>query len=409
MHNSHYTDALNWLFQQFPSYQEVGSSAYKPTLENTRKICKHFGNPQNDLKFVHVAGSNGKGTVSSILASSLTESNFKVGLFTSPHIVDFRERIRINGTPISESTVVEFVANIKKADFDFSPSFFEITFCLALIEFKRSNTDICIIETGLGGRLDATNIITSLLSVITTISLEHTEILGDTIKQIAREKGGIIKPSIPVIIGNVSKDAFQVLSKIASDHKSTLYQSDLNKELVVDHNFITEYQIENLKLAIASLELLHSIGFKTKNESIEKGLINIYKNTGYFGRFQITERNPNLVFDVSHNEDGIKATLKSINHLNKGKLFVIFGASQDKNLNSIKNLFSEETQLFCTEFDHLRAAKIAKLKFEFSQTNLKSISYYTDPKIALKDAKTLASIDDTILVMGSFFLISKFF
>ena len=235
------------MYQQFPSYQLLGSKAYKPTLENTHKIFDIIGNPEKELKFIHVAGSNGKGSVCSLLSSALTESGLKVGLFTSPHILEFQERIRVNGVCIQEENVNSFIKSIRETELDFSPSFFEITFGMALDHFRKQECDICVIETGLGGRLDATNVITPLLSVITTISLEHTNILGETLVEIASEKAGIIKPNVRVVLGAVHPSIRHVFEKKAQENTSEIIWSKNTEPSSLEESFIADYQKENLK------------------------------------------------------------------------------------------------------------------------------------------------------------------
>ena len=245
MPSKEYQEVTNWLFNQFPSYQKIGSDAYKPTLENILKITSLIDSPQNQLKFVHIAGSNGKGSVSSIVSSSLTEAGYKVGLFTSPHILDFSERIRINGVPIGENEVIKFVNKIRKHSFDFEPSFFEVTFALALSHFNTNDCDICIIETGLGGRLDATNIITPLISAITTISLEHTDILGNSLEEITIEKAGIIEENSDVVIGQLSPNLIELIQNRCDILNTSIH---LSSSTVIPANiesqFIAPFQNE---------------------------------------------------------------------------------------------------------------------------------------------------------------------
>ena len=255
--------ALDWLFQQFPSYQLMGSKAFKPTLENSRKILSYLEHPEEHLKFIHVAGSNGKGSVSSYLASILTESGLKVGLFTSPHIAHFSERIRVNGKPIAQDSIEGFVQRIRQAPLDFSPSFFEITFGMALEHFRNEQCDICVIEAGLGGRLDATNVILPELSIITSISLEHTDMLGDTLEAIALEKAGIIKSNTPVILGQGCMDVQTVFSEVATTRNASL--SIASVDTTYDAYFRASYQKEKFRLCSGSSESTPLFHFGRRN------------------------------------------------------------------------------------------------------------------------------------------------
>ncbi|MDX2360133.1 MAG: folylpolyglutamate synthase/dihydrofolate synthase family protein [Crocinitomicaceae bacterium] len=404
-----YEEATDWLFQQFPSYQTIGAKAFKPTLDNTLKIVELLGNPQSNLKFIHVAGSNGKGSTSSMLASILTSSGYTVGLFTSPHIKDYRERIRINGECIPEKDVVDFVKAIKLADLDFEPSFFEITLGLALQHFENNSVDICIIETGLGGRLDATNIINPLISVITNISLEHTAMLGDTLELIAQEKAGIIKPYRPVVLGNIKTEILPVFEKIADQNNATLHTSmDVNTDLF-ELPLLGDYQQENFKTVLKTLELLAQRGFSSSPFSIQEGLEKLSINTGFRGRLQKMDDSPTLIYDVSHNPDGIRASFESILKINSGQLHIIYGTSNDKDVQSILGEFPENANYYFTEFTNERSIQITDLKQLTSNLKSRSREYFTEAEKALKAAKLKAKEEDTILVIGSFFLISDFF
>lgn len=401
-----YQETVDWLFRQFPSYQNIGEKAYKPGLENMVQLLAHFGNPHHDLKFIHVAGTNGKGSTCSILASILTESGNTVGLFTSPHIQDFRERIRVNGNTVSEDFVIECTQLIRTADFDFQPSFFEISFLMALLYFQKSNCTICVIETGLGGRLDATNVIIPIVSLITNISIEHTQYLGNTIKEIAKEKAGIIKKGIPVIIGEKESESSIIFDDVAKEKDAPiLYASDEQIIIPADFPLLGSYQQSNFKLAYKALELIHN-NFPISEENTRAGLKNLSKNTGFYGRLQIIEKEPLVIFDVSHNEAGIKATLDYFKE--KNQLIIVYGTSSDKNLDAIFQLFPKQANYFFTEFTNERSASLEKLKEFSSKCGLKG-RYSKNAKEALEQAKSIANKTDTILVFGSFFLISDFF
>ncbi len=409
MLNNSYKSTVEWLFTQFPSYQVIGSKAYKPTLDKVLKLSEHFGNPGKSLKFIHVAGSNGKGSVSSMLASILKESGVRVGLFTSPHIRDFRERIRINGEMITEEEVIDFVERVKNLNLDFSPSFFEITFVLALLHFKNQNADICVIETGLGGRLDATNIIDPICSIITSISLEHTQILGDTIEQIAFEKAGIIKKNRPVFVSSVLlPEAKEVIQK-----RAELLNSELSIASPIDlpetHQFSPDYQRANFGLVRSVIDHLCAIGYAITNENIKTGIIHLSQNSGFRGRMQLVQEQPKVFLDVSHNPDGIEKTILSLMPEVDGRLLIIYGSSNDKDLTSIASVLPGETIYLFTTFNHPRSADLTQLKEGFSELNAREKHFFIKEADSLDFALSTASQEDTILVIGSFFLLEYFF
>ena len=409
MQDREYIETIDWLFKQFPAYHKIGAAAYKPDLQNCTRLASHFNNPQNHLKFIHIAGTNGKGSTSSMLASILQESSEKVGLFTSPHIEDFRERIRVNGEMISEIDVIEFCTELKSMDLSFEPSFFEITWVMALVFFSRKKCTICVIETGLGGRLDATNLITPILSIITNIGLEHTNFLGDTVEKIAFEKAGIIKSTIPVLIGETTSQTKPVFEEIAQANNSELFFAEEDTTPIpADFPLIGEYQKKNFKIIETAIPIIRSMGFSIEEINIKKGLKNISKNTGFRGRMQIINHSPLTIIDVSHNFDGIKATLESIENLSSGNLHIVYGTSSDKDLNSIFTLFPLKARYYFTEFSNERSAKMEELQAKSKDFNL-SAQFFKNPQEALKQAEYSANKEDTILVFGSFFLISDFF
>jgi len=404
-----YQKTLDWLFEQFPSFQKIGAPAYKPDLDNIIQLTKLFGSPQKDLKFVHIAGTNGKGSTSSMLASILTESGEKVGLFTSPHIIDFRERIRVNGEMIGEQEVILFCQKIRDLEIAFSPSFFEISLLMALLHFKEKKCSICVIETGLGGRLDSTNIITPLLSVITNISLEHTNFLGNTIEAIAYEKGGIIKENVPIIIGETQEEIVDIFIDIAKDKDAQIIFAD---NYPITHDFEAplggSYQKKNLQTVIVATELLKTSGFRITDQSIALGLGNLSKNSGIIGRMQIIQKDPVIILDVSHNYDGIKKTLEYVKEITKGKLYLIYGSSSDKDYKTIIDLFPKDAELILCKFSNMRSLNRDQLE-EIAQTLEKKPKIFEDVHQAIAEAQQSAKENDTILVFGSFFLISDYF
>jgi len=398
------------LFEQFPSYQKLGSIAYNPTIKNSLEIAKYLENPQDKLKLIHVAGSNGKGSTCSMLASILTEAGYKVGLFTSPHLKDFTERIRIDGACIPEQEVIQFIKRIKEEQFSLKPSFFEITFGMALSHFEHNECDICIIETGLGGRLDATNIITPLVSVITNISMEHTQFLGNSLEEIAMEKAGIIKPNVPVVLGKMEPKIQHLLTKEAYSKSSPcVVIEDTTNRTGYKMPLLGTYQLENFRTALETVAVIKEFNFTINDQNIQKGLNNLIANTGFLGRLQIMEENPTVIFDVSHNAEGIKATFDALNKFNKNELYVVYGMSSDKNRMEIFNCLPKKARYYFTEFSNKRSATISELKSAASEHKYAFSKYYNSPQEALKEARSEASSLDLIVVLGSFFLISDFY
>ncbi len=409
MENRNYTETIDWLFQQFPSYQAIGAAAYKPDLGNILNLLGHLGHPEKNLRFIHIAGSNGKGSTSSLLASILKENGEKVGLFTSPHIQDFRERIRINGEMISEQAVIDFCQPFQSNKLEIEPSFFEITFAMALEHFNKENCTICVIETGLGGRLDATNCITPLLSIVTNISIEHTQFLGNTLAEISAEKAGIIKPTIPVIIGESTPETKAVFSATALQNGAPIQWAENYESTDIFHfPLLGNYQRVNFRTVLCAIETLKSHGFSISNETIQKGLDHLTSNTGFYGRMQIVSSQPTTILDVSHNVDGIQKTLESIISSLTGKLHIIYGTSSDKNYEEIVELFPNDATLnFCT-FSNQRSITRKQIE-DLIQKKKLNATIFENVKSAISEVQSTANKEDTILVFGSFFLVSDFF
>lgn len=409
MPNKAYQTTISWLFKQFPSYQNIGGSAYKPDLGNIQTLCSFLQHPEKKLRFIHVAGTNGKGSVSSMLASILTESGQTTGLFTSPHLLDFRERIRINGKMISESDVVTFCNIIRSQEWNVTPSFFEITFAMALWYFQRNNCTLCVIETGLGGRLDATNIIQPLISVITNISLEHTQFLGHTLSAIAGEKAGIIKMNVPVVIGECTSETNQVFQAVAKHTHSQLIDcTPLPFPKDYDLPLLGDYQKINFRTVLQTLEVLKMHQINCTRQEIQYGLNHLHENSGFFGRMQVICKKPLILLDVSHNAAGIEQTLETIQSLNQGKLHLIYGSSSDKDIHSILRLFPRDASTnFCT-FRNVRSLTVTDFFELKSELNL-SCPVYEDVKTAIKSVSEKMNSSDTLLVFGSFFLVADYF
>lgn len=394
-----YTATIEWLFKQFPSYQQIGKKAYKPDLGNIIQLCNHLQLDYNSLKYVHIAGTNGKGSTTNLIASICIEAGLKTGVFSSPHLLDFRERIAINSDLIPQEEVILFCEKIR--NLDFSPSFFEITFALALAHFIKHKCDICIIETGLGGRLDATNIITPILSIITNISLDHTDLLGETISEIAFEKAGIIKQNQPVVIGETSSESLKVFEKIASERNSDLHIVPENQTDQLDYKTINE---NTVKYSITFL----SDYFNITQKHIIQGIENIFKNRNFLGRFQYFENSPNVILDVAHNPAGIEQLFKLVNQqICDGRLHIIYGASSDKNVQEIISLFPKDAFISFCEFSTERTMKIENFKHISSNFNLKFNFFHTIQE-AYNNVKNSVNKNDTMIITGSFFLISDF-
>jgi dihydrofolate synthase/folylpolyglutamate synthase len=397
-----YIEAVTWLFDQFPSYQNIGASAYKPGLKQTTDLLNVLEISSNHITIIHVAGTNGKGSTCSYLSSILTEKNEKVGLFTSPHIFDFRERIRINGEQIDEESVIHFCQRVIDLNLDFEPSFFEVTFAMAMDHFQRNNCTYAVIETGMGGRLDSTNVLNSNIAVITNIGLDHTQFLGETLSEIALEKAGIIKSNQPVVIGQTQEEIAHNFKNIAKNHHAPIYFADEENWEILNSVELPELQKTNLKTALCALAKLH-VSFS--EETIFNALNKLFQNTGLFGRFTKAHENPLVYLDVSHNQDGIRATLKDLNNVQFDNLHIIYGASQDKNAPEILSLFPKKTTIHLCAFQNNRSLKKEVLQeLMHSDQRIQSIS--TNVNSRLKELMKIVSTKDLILVTGSFFLLA---
>ena len=395
-----YQETIDWLFQQFPSYQNIGAGAYKPSLDNVLRLVDVLGISLEETPYVHVAGTNGKGSTCSMLASTLTEAGFKVGLFTSPHINDFRERIRVNGEMISQQSIIEFVNHVQAINLDIEPSFFEISFAMAVDHFNQEKCDIAIIETGLGGRLDATNIITPILSVITNISLEHQNFLGNTRALIAGEKGGIIKPAIPVVFGQFDEEISPVFSTILEKNNAPMYLADSIQPSYLERNKV---------IVQKCLKLLNTMSFQTTQSDFDRGILNLSKNSGLRGRMQIIGSNPLVIADAAHNTDGIKSLFNSVNDTYPNhEIRIVYGSSSDKDLDQIGKLLPKNAHYFLTQFKNQRSLKQQDLKF-FSQNFGLNARFFKYPSEALCAAQEYANERTVILVFGSFFLLEEIF
>ena len=397
-----YNEAVTWLFDQFPSYQNIGASAYKPGLKQTTDLLDVLQISPDELTIIHVAGTNGKGSTCSYISSILTEKNEKVGLFTSPHIFDFRERIRINGVQIDEASVVHFCQRVIDLQLDFEPSFFEITFAMAMDHFQRNNCTYAVIETGMGGRLDSTNVLKSNLAVITNIGLDHTQFLGETLAEIAKEKAGIIKSNQPVVIGQTQVELAAIFSNVARNHHAPIYFAEEENWDILNSIELPVLQKTNLQTALCALAKLN---ISISEDILMKALNKLFQNTGLYGRLTKVHENPLVYLDVSHNQDGIRATLKDLNNFRFDKLHIVYGASQDKNVAYILSLLPEKAAIHLCEFQNNRSVKKeALLELMYSDKRILSVS--TNVNSLVKKMIEMVSHKDLILVTGSFFLLA---
>jgi dihydrofolate synthase/folylpolyglutamate synthase len=388
-------------------YQLQGASAYKEDLTNIKLLATHLDNPQNRLKCIHVAGTNGKGSTSHMLASVLQEAGYKVGLYTSPHLKDFRERIKINGEEISEDFVCEFVAKHKDFFEANDMSFFEMSVGLAFDYFASEKTDIAIIEVGLGGRLDATNIITPLVSVITNIDLDHTQFLGNTPSTIAGEKAGIIKPNVPVVIGEYTNETQPVFLAKAEENKATIYfAADLIAE-VFPSDLIGDYQFHNKKTVQETIAVLNSQNeFKVSDESLKSGLLKVVKNTGLQGRWQQLGENPKIICDTAHNKHGLAVVMNQIQKETFDRLHIVLGVVNDKDLDAILPLFPKNGHYYFCRPDSSRGLDTEILKEAAKKHDLLGEKYDSVAE-AFTAAKQNATENDFIYVGGSTFVVAE--
>ncbi|MEO6219037.1 MAG: folylpolyglutamate synthase/dihydrofolate synthase family protein [Ginsengibacter sp.] len=423
-----YEQTLHYLYHKLPLYSNVGIRAYKADLKNTIALCYYLGDPQNKIKTIHIAGTNGKGSTSHMLAAVLQGAGYKTGLYTSPHLKDFRERIKVNGEMVEQKFIVEYVKKIKSFSEEIEPSFFELTFVMALEYFARQKTDIAIIETGLGGRLDSTNVITPELSVITNISFDHMDILGGSLDKIAFEKAGIIKPGVPVVIGETIPETKIVFQKKAKETASpiifaedkyeiisatsyierldvTVYNTDKDKKEKYSLDLNGVYQQKNLTTVLSAIDVIRN-KFTIPDEEIIIGLRNVKNRTGLYGRWDVIYKNPLIVLDVAHNEEGIKQLVNQIKNTKFSKLHVVFGIVKDKEVESVLANLPGAAKYYFTKAQIARALPEEELNDRARKFQLYGSSY-TDVNVALRAAVENASPDDMIVVCGSVFVVGE--
>lgn len=422
-----YSETLTYLFSQLPMFQRVGKAAYKADLGNTMLLDRFFNHPHTHFKSIHVAGTNGKGSTSHMLASILQRAGFKVGLYTSPHLKDFRERIRINGTMIPEEEVTKFVEKHKELFDDVKPSFFEMTVALAFYYFAKENIDIAVVEVGLGGRLDSTNIITPILSVITNIGLDHTDLLGNTLQKIAFEKAGIIKPNVPVVVSQFQPEVSDIFIGKSKETGSTLTFADWQYKLTgteqgetlqsikLDNNDLPEvweldlmgsYQRYNLPGVLAAVDILRKSGIDITQSTVADGLKSVQASTGLMGRWQKLGDMPKIFCDTGHNVDGITRVVEQIDITPHNSLHIVAGMVGDKNIDGMLGLFPQNATYYFTQATIPRALNHLELQKRAGLFGLRGKSYPTVGS-ALAAAKQAAGINDLIFVGGSTFVVAE--
>jgi dihydrofolate synthase / folylpolyglutamate synthase len=424
-----YQQTIDYLFSRLPMFSRIGVSAYKSDLGNTIELCRFLGNPQDKFKSIHIAGTNGKGSVSHMLSAILQTAGFRTGLYTSPHLKDFRERIKIDNEWVKEDYVIEFTERIQPLIGKLEPSFFEITVAMAFDYFSRMKVDIAVIEVGLGGRLDSTNIITPVLSVITNIGYDHMNILGDTLKQIASEKAGIIKKGIPVVVGERDSSSAMVFEERASEKGATLSFAD-QKRFVADwkfqrHQLIAEvttthsndkqyyhldlmglYQIKNLITVLESVKVLQQRGWNIPDRQVTKALSEVKHLTGLHGRWETIHENPLIILDVGHNEDGIREIARQIEITDHEGLHIVIGMVKDKEITRILGLLPVQARYYFTKAQIPRALPEQELAVRASDFGLAG-NPYPNVNSAVRAALELAGKKDLIIICGSVFIVGE--
>jgi len=424
-----YQQTIDYLFTRLPMFSRIGAAAYKKDLTNTVELCNHLGNPHQQFKTVHIAGTNGKGSVSHMLAAILQTAGYKTGLYTSPHLKDFRERIKINGEMIPEQAVIDFTEIINPLIEKIEPSFFEITVAMAFDYFAQQKVDIAIIETGLGGRLDSTNIITPELSVITNIGWDHMNMLGDSFEKIAFEKAGIIKPGVPVIIGEVLPETLPVFEKVAKENNSAVHivsdtrqtadwhwdKNELIVEVAEKHKTDHQkyhldlpgiYQTKNLLTVLETCYHLQNKGWRIPGETIHIALKQTKKITGLHGRWEIIHHKPLIILDVAHNVDGIKQLVQQIELTEHEQLHIIIGMVKDKEAEKVLELLPKDATYYFTKAQIPRALPEEELALKAASFGLKG-KPFMNVNYSLYSASHKAGKKDLIIVCGSIFLVGE--
>jgi dihydrofolate synthase/folylpolyglutamate synthase len=425
---SAYQQTLDFLYSQLPMFQRQGTAAYKADLSNTLALMEMLEQPQKSFPAVHIAGTNGKGSSAHMISSILQQQGYKTGLYTSPHLVDFRERIRVGGEMISEEKVIQFVEEYKERFIPIQSSFFEITFAMALHHFRDQEVDIVVMETGMGGRLDSSNVVEPIVSLITNISLDHTQFLGDTLEKIAGEKAGIIKKNVPVIIGQRQKEISSVFEKKAKELQTEIYYAEdviklnprnattkqcfdvsINKQRkgVMCIPLLGKYQKHNLKSVLATIYQIDLLGdFPISDESIRKGLACVVKSTGLQGRWQLLADNPKIICDTGHNEDGLVMVMEQLKAEKYKKLHIVLGMVNDKEVDKVLALFPKKAIYYFCKADIPRGMPVDELTAIAEDLGLKGKSY-SSVSNAFSDARANAVANDLVFVGGSTFVVAE--
>ena len=424
-----YQQTLNYLYARLPVFHRIGAAALKPGLGNIIALCNSIDNPQNSFETIHIAGTNGKGSTSHYLAAILQAAGYKTGLYTSPHVKDFRERIRVNGQMISKDFVVKFVAEKMPLYKDIDASFFELTVALAFDYFRKKKVDIAIIETGLGGRLDSTNIISPRLSIITNIGYDHMDLLGNTLAAIASEKAGIIKPNTPVVVGERNNETEPVFITKAKTEKAPIIfaeevfnlkkQSQSALKLVIEANnkstkkistytsqLTGNYQLKNIATVLTAVAQLRQQGYVIPEKAVKEGLGKVVSITGLLGRWQVINQKPYTVADTGHNYDGLKQTMQQLKELKKELLHIVFGVVADKDLDKVLPLLPKKAHYYFCKPNLMRGLDASILKEKAAQYGLKGDAYASCKK-AYNAAKMQAIASDTIYIGGSTFVVGE--
>jgi len=405
MTNQQYQEAIEWLFVQMPNYQIDGQKAYKPGLDNIKKLCEFFGNPQDKIKTIHIGGTNGKGSTSNMLASILQESGYKIGLYNSPHLIDFTERIKVDGENCDKEFVYHFIQKLKNLPGEIRPSFFEFTTIMAFEYFYQQKVDYAIIEVGLGGRLDSTNIIKPLVSAITNVQLDHQNILGDTIAQIAVEKAGIIKENTPVISG----DENDLVKKIIKEKAEKLHSKFLDATLIktdLRSDLLGNYQEKNIRVVLALVNELQKLGLKISEKNIETGLMNVHKNTNFIGRWFEFSDNPLTICDTAHNQAGLEMVFSQLNEIPKFK-HIVLGFVNDKKIDEVLRILPENATYYFVKPSINRGRN----PLEYEELLKKSkINYkiFQDVNSGYLSAKQNVRDGEMIFIGGSNFVVGEF-
>ena len=421
-----YTETIDYLYKKLPLFSRLGADAIKADLTNTLKLCEALDNPQNTFKTIHVAGTNGKGSVSHMLAALLQTAGYKTGLYTSPHLVDFRERIKVNGALCTQEFVIEFTQKVKSLIEEIEPSFFEITVAMAFDYFAQQSVDIAIIETGLGGRLDSTNIITPILSIITNIGLDHTQILGNTLQQIAYEKAGIIKPYVPVIVGEILPETEPVFVNTADEKAAPLVIAQHNlyvSDFAYDHHKLTIsvadkesddretyhldlpgiYQTKNILPVLEAVRYLQSVGYAISLAQVKEALHEVKKLTGLHGRWELVHQNPTIITDVAHNAEGMKQVAEQIELMTYNSIHIIIGMVKDKDVAGALLYLPKTATYYFTKPQTPRALPEQQMAEMAAAIGLQGKTF-GNVNEALQRVLTSADKEDLVLICGSVFL-----